>query len=856
MAPSKEGLMSITRHALEVRPTLPAPLRRLEDLAGNLVYSWDRQVRGLFHFIDPELWSKCEHNPTVFLRRVSQRRLDELAADASFLERFRAVLKNFDHYLARHSDVLKDAGIAADQVLVAYFCMEYGLHESLQLYSGGLGVLAGDYCKAASDLSLPFVAVGLMYRLGYFTQTIDANGEQQVHHLPVNLKDLPVRAAQDAQSKEIRVTVHIAGRPVQVRVWEIRVGNVRLLLLDTDLPENSEGDRSITYQLYGGNKDIRIAQEIVLGIGGVRALRAVGIDPAVWHMNEGHAAFLGLERCREQIAQGMPFDTAAEIVAAATVFTTHTPVPAGHDVFSEDLMRTHLGWAAKDLQISFDRLMQLGASPASNDGGFNMTALALRLSRRHNGVSRVHRGVAADMEGYIWPEIPAAENPMDYVNNGVHVPTFMARDWTTLLDEGHPEWRSRMTDAEFWPPVLVAVADAHFWKIRQTLKREMLQGIRANLERQYRRNHAGRGRLEQMLQALGDENTDVLTLGFARRFATYKRALLLFQDPERLLRLLRDQDRPLIMLFAGKAHPQDKPAQQIIKELNRYAQLPEYAGKVYFIEGHDIGVERQLVSGVDLWLNTPFYPLEASGTSGQKAAINGVLNLSVMDGWWEEGYDGHNGWAITAHDPALDADYRSRIEAEELLDILEREVIPLYYRRDEAGVPREWIAMARHSMASILPRYTSERMVLDYLRRFYLPARKQGIALSERDGAAARELAAWKARVRKVWPQVAANWVAAPPAQISTGETLHLAFKAKLASLDPTEIRAEAVLENTETGERNVVPFKAQGKQDGGVLFKLDTVPPSNGLMQLSARLYPFNQALAHPFEMGCMRWL
>ncbi|HEY1771637.1 MAG TPA: alpha-glucan family phosphorylase [Gammaproteobacteria bacterium] len=846
--------MSVIRHALEVRPTLPKPLARLTDLAGNLVYSWDRRVRGLFHFIDPELWAKCEHNPTVFLRRVSQQRLDELAANPSFIERYHGVLDGFDQYLAKRSEILKDEGVQADRGLVAYFCMEYGLHESLQLYSGGLGVLAGDYCKAASDLSLPFVAVGLMYRLGYFTQTIDADGQQEVHHLPVKLQDLPARAAKDTSGKEIRITVHIAGRPVKVRVWEVPVGHVRLLLLDTDLEENGEEDRSITYQLYGGNKDIRIAQEIVLGVGGVRALRALGIDPAVWHMNEGHAAFLGLERCRELVAKGMDFDVAAEIVAAATVFTTHTPVPAGHDVFTEDLVQSHLGWAAKDLHISFERLMRLGSSPiAEND--FNMTALALRLSRRHNGVSRVHRGVAASMEGFIWPQVPADENPMDYVNNGVHVPTFMAREWITLLDEEHPEWRSRMTDVKFWPGTLAKVSDQSFWEIRRTLKREMLHGICANLQRQYQRNLVGRGRFEQMLQAFSDEQVDTLVLGFARRFATYKRALLLFQDPQRLLKLLQDSARPLVLLFAGKAHPQDKPAQQIIKELNRYAQSPEFAGKVFFIEGHDIAVERKLVTGVDLWLNTPFFPLEASGTSGQKAAINGVLNLSVMDGWWEEAYDGKNGWAIPGHDPALDADYRSRIEAEELIDILEREVVPLYYRRNAKGVPQEWIAMARYSMASILPRYTSERMVLDYLRRFYLPALRQDETLRKDDGIAARELSAWKGRVRKSWPQVSIRWMALPPTQISTGEKVQLAVNAKLGGLDATDVRIEAVLEDADTHGRSVVPFKSAGKQDGGAMFQLEMVPPNNGLMQLSVRIYPFNPGLAHPFEMGCMLW-
>lgn len=847
--------MTGTRYALEVRPTPPPPLERLEDLAGNLLYGWNRQIRGLFRLIDAELWKKCERHPNVFLRRVSQQRLEECAADAAFMERYRQVLAAFDAYLARQSPLLQDTPWDAAPGRVAYFCMEYGVDESLQLYSGGLGVLAGDYCKAASDLSLPFVAVGLMYRLGYFTQTIDANGEQQVHHTPVNPEDLPVRAGRDASGNEVRVLVHVEGRPVKLHVWEARVGQVRLLLLDSDLPENGEADRSITYQLYGGNKSIRIAQEIVLGIGGVRALRALDIDPAIWHMNEGHAAFMGLERCRELVAQGMPFDAAAEIVAAATVFTTHTPVPAGHDVFDRELMQAHLGWVAKDLHVNFERLMQLGASPLA-EHGFNMTALALRLSRRHNGVSRVHQRVAAVMESYVWPQVPADENPIDYVNNGVHVPTFMAREWTAELDEQQAGWRDHLTDVDYWPALLGKIADRRLWDIRRDLKRHMLQGIRGNLQRQYLRNHAGRRRIEQLLRALGDERADDLFLGFARRFATYKRALLLFQDPQRLLKLLQDSKGPLVLLFAGKAHPQDKPAQHIIKELNRYTRLPEFAGKIFFIEGHDIGLERKLVAGVDLWLNTPFYPLEASGTSGQKAAINGVLNLSVLDGWWEEGYDGRNGWAIAGHDPALDADYRSRVESEELLDLLEREVVPLYYRRDADGIPRDWLTMARHSMAGILPRYSSERMVLDYVRRFYLPALRQQHALRAHDGAAARELAAWKERVRRAWPQVALRWITPPPAAIHSGEKLRLDVHAKLGGLDATDVRMECVLDNADTGAREILPFQPGSKQDGGFNFQLDMTPPGNGLIHLAVRMYPSNPQLAHPFEMGCMLWL
>ena len=845
--------MAGTRYTLEVRPTLPAELARLEELAGNLIYSWDRQVRGLFYFIDPDLWASCSHNPTVFLRRVSQQRLDELAGDRSFLQQYAAVLAAYDRYLARSSELLAAEGLHIDHNLVAYFCMEYGLHESLRLYSGGLGVLAGDYCKAASDLSLPFVAVGLMYRLGYFTQTIDADGDQEAHYQPVELEDLPVRPAKDAAGAEVKVQVTIANRRVAVRVWELAVGHVRLLLLDTDVPENASQDRSITYQLYGGDEGIRIAQEIVLGIGGVRALRVLGISPSVWHINEGHAAFLILERCRELVARGMDCAAALELTASATVFTTHTPVQAGHDVFSRELMLLHFERFADELHVPFERLFSLGASPASNNGGFNMTALALRCSRRHNGVSRVHRRVAAEMEGYVWPQVPADENPMDYVNNGVHVPTFLARRWVALLDEQYPEWRDRMTDLAYWPGVLEQIPDARFWELRQILKCDMLRDIRTIMAHQYQRNNVGRIRTEQMLRALDDSHANTLVIGFARRFATYKRALLLFHDPRRLMRLINDAGRPLIILFSGKAHPQDRPAQQIIKELNRYTQQPEFAGKVFFIEGHDISLERKLVTGVDLWLNTPAYPQEASGTSGQKAAINGVINLSVLDGWWDEGYDGANGWAIPPQDPALDADYRNRIEAEELLDILEHEVVPLYYRRDTGGLPREWIRMSKHSMDSILPRYNSQRMVLDYLRRFYIPALRHNRTLT--DGGAAT-LAAWKARVRECWSHVEMKWTSPPPTQIRAGGKLTLAVAAALSGLDATDLCVECRIEDSDNQSVALAPFAPAGTDGQHALYRLEFVPPRNGLMHLSVRAYPVHPLLAHRHEMGFMLWL
>ena len=845
--------MADNRHTVEIIPALPAPLARLTELAENLMFSWDRRIRDLFYFMDADMWDSCNHNPKVFLRRVSQERLDLLARDPQFLHQYAEVLARFDRYLKQKGD-FPDAEVRPmDGQTVAYFCMEYGLYECLPLYSGGLGILAGDYCKAASDSGLPFVAIGLMYRLGYFIQTINAAGEQQAHYHPVPIEDLPVRPALDAAGAQIRVQVTIADRRVALLVWEVVIGNVRLFLLDSDLPENTAPDRAITYQLYGGDSSTRITQEIVLGIGGVRALRALNIHPAVWHVNEGHAAFSLLERCREHLQSGnLDFATAFELTASATLFTTHTPVAAGHDVFNRELMLTHVKGYADELHIPFNELMALGASPSRPDG-FNMTALALRGSRWHNGVSRVHRKVAAHMESYVWPQIPSADNPMDYVANGVHARTFLARRWALLFDEQHPDWHRHIADAEYWRQVLAKIPDAGFWKLRQMLKRELLAGARDLLRRQMQRNSVGRVRAEQLLDGLDDSRVNALVIGFARRFATYKRALLLFQDPQRLARLLNNPERPVIVLFSGKAHPQDQPGQQIIRELNRYAQRPEFAGKVFFLEGHDIALERKLVTGVDLWLNTPAYQQEASGTSGQKAAINGGLNLSMLDGWWEEGYDGANGWAIPMHDPALDAEQRNRVEAEDLLDLLEQEVLPMYFRRDADGLPTKWIKTSKHSMETVLPHYSMRRMLLEYLQRFYLPALQHSRKLADRNVDAARVLAAWKQKVRAHWPQVSAHWQQPPQARLRLGERLTLSVIANLGELTITDVCMECRVENSDNGHASTLAFTPKAAEGKDTLYQLELSPETSGLMHLSARLYPVHPLLVHRFETGCL---
>jgi len=851
--------MAGTRYPLEVRPVIPAALARLEELAGNLMYSWDRHTRGLFRRIDPVLWEASDHNPTVFLRRVPQQRFEALAEDAHFMRDFNSVLASFDQYrAATDPSQCTLAGLDPARDRIAYLCMEYGLHESLHLYSGGLGILAGDHCKAASDLGLPFVAVGLMYRQGYFSQTVDADGTQHAHYHPVELADLPIEPALDGNGDELRVAVPMPRHDVQVRVWRATVGHVPLLLLDTEVPDNSAEDRAITYQLYGGDDGIRIAQEIVLGIGGVRALRALGIEPTAWHINEGHPAFSILERCRELVTGGLDFDSALEAVAAATVFTTHTPVAAGHDLFPGELVSTHFRRYVPDLGVSMERVLELGQSPQNHDQ-FNMTALALRGSRRHNGVSRVHRETAARMEGYIWPEIPAVENPVTSVTNGVHVSTFLAREWVELFDAHAAGWRSSLSDAAFWRDTLASVPNHRFWGVRQALKSHLMEYLGERLAREYTERHASRGRVRSMQQVISPDNARALVIGFARRFATYKRALLIFRDRERLARLLGDPERPVILVFAGKAHPKDKPGQALIREIMQRAAEPAFRDRVFFVQGYGMTLARHLVAGVDVWLNNPEYPMEASGTSGEKAAMNGVINLSVLDGWWAEGYDGDNGWAIAPHSVDVDPEERDAVEAEELLDLLEYDVIPSWFAEGPGGVPEEWVQRSKASMASILPRFNAQRMVAEYTERLYVPALEHGRRLTADGGAAARALAQWKHRMRERWRGIALRWAEPPPTRIHTGEPVSLCVAANLDGFAPGEVRVECVLEVPHDGdapEMRVERFRAEDNDGTETFYRLELADVPNGLVHFRVRAYPWHPNLAHPLEMGAMTWM
>jgi starch phosphorylase len=846
-----------TEFRLEANPRVPESLGRLEELANDLFYSWDHGVRSLFARIDLTLWQKVEHNPKLFLRRVAQERLDEAASDRAFLSEYRRVLSSYDTYLEAGPEKEVSDALDPDKSLVAYFCAEFGFHESFPIYSGGLGILAGDHCKAASDLALPFVAVGLLYQQGYFIQRIDGTGQQIARYYSHSSDELPITLVETG-GEPLKVSVPFPGRTVTARVWQARVGHIRLYLLDSNTPENNPDDQALTLQLYGGDQNTRISQEMLLGIGGVRALAALGLQPTVWHINEGHAAFQILERCRQTMeATGLEFDAALEAVATATLFTTHTPVPAGHDIFPADLVQHALGPYLEDSGMAFDPVFALG-SKADGDG-FNMTSLGLRGSRYHNGVSRIHGGVASRMEGDIWPQIPPDENPIGYITNGVHVPTFLAPEWASLFDIRAPTWRSELRNPEFWEFV-ERIPDYHFWSVHKALKQQMSEFIVRRLDRQHRRNGIGHSVTGRMTRHLLSTDKDALVIGFARRFATYKRATLLFSDLERLERIVTDENRPVVLVFAGKAHPQDKPGQQLIKVIHELSMQPALLGHVILLENYDQAMARRLLSGVDVWLNTPEYPKEASGTSGEKAALNGALNLSVLDGWWGEGYDGNNGWSIPPRDTELDADFRNREEARDLLDLLEFEVVPVYYDRAAQGYSSRWVSRSKAAMKTITPRFNSQRMVMDYVTRFYQPASSLGQSLLADNGRPAAELAAWKARVRDAWSGVAVRLVDCMDSRCAHDETVPVRVEVTMNGLTEQDIRVECVVSpdcvgSYESAGEDVIALKKESDSDGKTVFSTRMQPPYPGLQTIRLRVYPYHTALTHRFEMGAMLW-
>ncbi len=850
--------MNETRICFEIQPTLPAPLAPLRAFANDLSYTWDRRIQELFAHLDRELWTACGHNPAIFLRRVAQERLDAAAENSVFMQELESALSAHRSYLQKPVDPRVREVLDPDTELVAYFCAEYGLHESLPFYAGGLGVLAGDHCKAASDLRLPFVAVGLFYRAGYLRQEIDRNGQQQLRYEPVQGADLAFSEARTATGEALRVHADLLGRDVAIRAWIGRLGELQIILLDTDVEGNTPDDRRITYELYGGDTDTRIAQEIVLGMGGVRALRAMGLAPTVWHINEGHAAFLVLERVCELMREGVDFDSALEVVAAATVFTTHTPVPAGHDVFPHDLMRRYFPRLIEELGVGEEGLFALGDSPLSA-AGFNQTALALRGSRFHNGVSAIHEGVASRNERFVWPEIEPAENPIGHVTNGVHLHTYLATAWTNLFDMRFGrEWRNEICNPEFWARI-EELPDHTFWSTRQLLKLDLIEDLREHLTRRYARNGLSAADIQRRLERLTTDR-DPLLVGFARRFATYKRATLLLYDPDRLAQLLDDDERPVIMLYAGKAHTRDGGGQDLIRELHEYSMQPRFTGRLFLLENYDIALARKLVTGVDIWLNNPEYPMEASGTSGMKAAMNGAVHLSILDGWWAEGFDGDNGYGIVPHAPDMPIHDRNRLEADAVLRALFEDAKPRYFARRGRGYSEAWVTLAKASQRTVLPRFNAERQVIEYTERFYAPAARHSRRLAETCCDAASQLAAWKRRVAAAWPQISVRLCEAPPAAVASGSEFRVVVGVQLAGLAASDVRVEAQLGIVQADGSFTVReehrLQPEGLGEGEARYSALVAPALSGLASMRLRAYPCHDLLAHRFEMGRMLWL
>ena len=862
-------------HQFSVHPEIPPRLSGLEELALNLRWTWDSRAFKVFQHLDPEMLEKCDGNPVLLLRRISRERLEHAAGDAAFLTHLDAALDDLRRYMTepgwfrlRHPE--------HRDFCVAYFCMEYGLTACLPIYSGGLGVLAGDHLKTASGLGVPLVAVGLLYNKGYFVQQLDDEGWQREDYRLHDFSTLPVGpviagsvhgagpgdavdAAAGITGAPLKVSVDIAGRPVWARVWKVQVGRISLYLLDTAVPENDAAAQRYTGELYGGGSEERLAQELLLGIGGMRALKALGIDPQMCHLNEGHAVFTGLERIRELMdSSGLSFLEARQAIGAGTLFTTHTPVPAGFDLFPEALIDDYLGAYLEELGLETEQFVRMGRiNPDDPHEEFNVAVLALRQSPRRNAVSRVHRRVTARMMQPGWVDFPRGDMPIESITNGVHTKTWVASEMEQLYDHYlGPRWREDTSAREAWQRV-ERIPDLELWRTHTRLRERLVAYAReqAALQARDRRSASGVGPATHP-----PLRPDALTIGFARRFATYKRATLLFRDIARLKALLLDEGRPVQLLVAGKAHPRDGAGKEFIRDMLETVRREGLSDRVVFLEDYDLRKTRMLVQGVDLWLNTPRRPHEACGTSGMKVVPNGGLNLSVLDGWWAEAYRPGVGWAIGDGQEFVHAGYQDEVDADSLYSTLEYDVVPLFYDRDADGLPRGWIAMMKNSIRILAPSFSGDRMLKQYVERFYLPAGEHYRRLEADDFAKARELAAWKARVRQAWCDVKVTWVEERGApNVAVGEGIAVAAKVHLGILEPGEVVVEAYYSRLRPdgtlSNGHGTPLDWAGCDNGEHLYR-GTVPSrASGLHGYSMRVLPCHDDVLVPHELPLITW-
>lgn len=851
----------MTVRRLIVKPDLPEQLQPLLRIGMNMWYTWNPDLPRVFQAVDPDLWEECGHNPILLLANLSPERKNEILGDSSFLERIREAERAFDEYTSNPRAYSFNLEKPIDY-RVAYFSMEFGLNECLPIYSGGLGLLAGDHLKSASNLGLPLIGIGLLYQKGYFKQYLNIDGWQQESYPDNDWYNLPVSPVLDRSGSHVFCHLDIADRKVKVLLWKVQVGRIPLYLLDTNDPGNTETSRKITAELYGGNIEMRIQQEMVLGIGGARALHLLGLWPFVYHLNEGHAAFAALERIRQSMTTyKVPFEVALEAVAASTVFTTHTPVPAGIDHFPPDLVERYFRTYAQSMGMSVKDILSLGREKPEDDrSSLSMAVLALRLSRGVNAVSELHSRVSRKMWVRLWPGVDEQDIPIGYVTNGVHIPSYLSKEMADLyaryLGEG---WVEDPDNKKIWPRVYNIPHD-ELWHVHETRRERLVAFCRRRLSAQIR---SGGGSALDMRRAREVLNSEALTVGFARRFAPYKRAGLLFKDPERLLAIVSDKRRPVQFIFAGKAHPMDHEGKELIKRVVHQSRSEGFRRKLVYLEDYDINVARYLVQGVDVWLNTPRRPNEACGTSGMKAAANGALNLSVLDGWWPEAYDGTNGWAIGNGEDYDDPEYQDRVEANMVYELLEKEVVPLFFDRGPDGLPHRWIERMQNSMARICERFNSHRMIEEYIDDYYAQASLAHQILGENRLARARELSEWKKKVRDLWKDVRVAEVSESRGgdRLSLGEELKVTASIQLGAFDNQEIVVDLCHgtiqpDSDRIFDRSVAPMACTGPIGHGRWRFEGTIRcDETGVYGYTIRVLPFHPYLLNPLSMNLVIW-
>ena len=847
---------------ITVNPQLPKRINRLSEIANNLWWSWNTDFLKIFKEIDIDLWERVDKNPVKFLKLVSQEKLEQASINQQVLKQYDKIVNDFDGYMNSKNTWFSKKYPNNKNDIIAYFSAEYGLDETIPIYSGGLGILSGDHLKSASDLGIPLVAVGLLYKNGYFHQKIDGYGNQQSIYKDIDLMNLPINPVKDEKGEELKVLLKLPGKNLYLKVWKINVGRITLYLLDSDIPENTDEDyRNITLRLYGGDQEMRIKQEIVLGMGGVNLLRTLGLDPNIYHMNEGHSSFLLLEVIKNIIKEKkVSFDIARDITSAKTVFTTHTPVPAGNDIFPMELVEKYFKGYWTKLGIDKDTFLHLGTKPNDTlDSGFNMGILALKIAGKKNGVSKLHGAVSRELFGDVWPAIAANESPITYVTNGIHTCTWLAPNLKELYNKYLiPYWQDNIQIQETWKKI-DNIPNERLWEEHQARKNKLLKLVKENVTNNMKENGISYEEINEITSKL---NPNALTIGFARRFATYKRATLIFKDLERITQILNNTEKPVQLIFAGKAHPADKEGQELIRYIKEISMKPQFKGKIFVLENYNIGIARYLVSGVDVWLNNPRRPMEASGTSGQKASVNGVINFSVLDGWWAEGYDSKNGWTIGTNDEYSSYDIQDDADSNSMYTTLENKIIPTYYNKDSSGISEKWVRIMKNSIISTGGRYSTSRMLCDYTDRLYMPLidvyKKYYSDLSE-----VANLNEWKTKMQINWEKIKIEQLNnMDNISIDAGNKIEVTCKVILPDISADNITVETyagritdkgTIENITIMPMDLIEKNEEKRE---YIYKAKLELTTGGNYGYTFRVMPKHNMILDPENLNLIKWI